>query len=157
MIGPESITHARPDPAVAHGLHLPRGDASTRRAERRNLVRVHVERNAEHIAGKRHHSSKAHAGRPDTLAMPVATLVMCPPPGHQSRRECFRPWPFRQTTAVKTFWSSQVPCLGSSLGQCFLGLGLRLGLGLGFGLGSAFGFRLGSGLGSALASGLGSA
>jgi hypothetical protein len=28
-----------------------------------NLVRVHVERNAEHVAGKRHQFIKAHAGQ----------------------------------------------------------------------------------------------
>jgi hypothetical protein len=43
-----------------------------------DFVLVHVERDAEHIAGKRHQFIKAHAGKPDTLAMPVATLVIVP-------------------------------------------------------------------------------
>jgi hypothetical protein len=39
-----------------------------------DFVLVHVERDAEHAAGKLTNSSKPTPGRPETLAMPVATL-----------------------------------------------------------------------------------
>jgi hypothetical protein len=39
-----------------------------------DFVLVHVERDAEHTAGKLSSSSKPAPGRPETLAMPVETL-----------------------------------------------------------------------------------
>jgi hypothetical protein len=43
-----------------------------------DVVLVHVEGNAEHPPGNFTNSSKPTPGRPETLAMPVETLVMVP-------------------------------------------------------------------------------
>jgi len=43
-----------------------------------DFVLVHVERDAEHIAGNFTNSSKPTLGRPETLAMPVAILIIVP-------------------------------------------------------------------------------
>jgi hypothetical protein len=74
--------------AVAHGhVHDPAGALDLiARVQMRvfaeqhdaDFVFVHVERDAEHAAGKFTNSSKPTPGRPETRAMPVATLVIVP-------------------------------------------------------------------------------
>jgi hypothetical protein len=82
-----------------------------------DFVRVHVERNAEHIAGKLTTSSKPTPGRPETLAMPVATLVIVPTSrGLSCGVNASRTWLISGKALSKTSEGSQVPYL---LALCF--------------------------------------
>ena len=74
-----------------------------------DFVLVHVERDAEHIAGKLHQLLKAHTGKPETLAMPVATLVIVPTSrGASCGVNASRAWPIPANAPSKTLCKLRV-------------------------------------------------
>jgi len=121
-------------------LHLPRGDASIRPSRMTPISSASTLNAMPSTSPGNVTIHQSHTGSPDTLAMPVAILVIVPTSrglscGVNASRTC----PIQQTPCRNRFGGSQVPC---SLALCF---GLRL-----------FRFRLGFGIGlwPALASGL---
>ena len=130
----------RPEQSVAHGhVHHPaRALDFIARVEMpvfaeqddANFVRVHVERNAEQIAGKHDQFIKTHARESGHLGDAGGdTNDRAHLARRQFRRECFSHLAgFRQTHCRNRSGDSQVPC------SLALGCGFRLGFGLRFAL-----------------------
>jgi len=127
-----------------------------------DFIRVHIERNAEQIAGERHQFIKAHAGKTRNFGDAGSdTGDRAHLPWSQLGRECFPHLAyFRKRAVENVFLGSQGPyslalCFGLRSFRLRFGLGFRLRFGLGFRLRFGLGFRLRFGLGFRLGFGLG--
>ena len=114
-----------------------------------DFVRIDVERHAEHIAGEPTSSSKPTSGSPDTLAMPVAMLVIVPTSrGDSCGVNASRTWLIPANVLSKTSCKlSGSVIIGASFRAWALQIWISSDLdprrGFRFGLGFGFRFRLG--------------